>query len=351
MRVGRSYYRSAEFDAERARLKQSGVELEATSQFGIGILSCFMVADRVEVETYRVGHQPLKITIEGPTKYFVIKLLDEPPRSDFPTKPSSVNDDGPPHYPGTRVTIYLRRDVKVDVSQTLDTFSANIDFDTVIFQPGTNEPKVIPRRRWEDEEVQFNSLKEAVEAGYQNLWPIGGLRSRKVTTNLQVIVENLREVLAYSRIPFEKYDFSKNFRGNAWFWLLKGEDGRVSPQRGYLSIVRGLHLRGAPEALRHVTESLGVPLDSDEWRLFLQQLHTIVGNGQMPEPGTEADRIILNVFGFNLGRTEAFVKKKEFFDIWRMLPQRQQRLVVQSLETLNGAFVKNSDGSFDSVKK
>src|SRR5207244_436448 len=61
MRVGRSYYRSREFEAERDRLRTQGVDLEACSQFGIGILSCFLVADRFEVSTYQYGAEPLEI--------------------------------------------------------------------------------------------------------------------------------------------------------------------------------------------------------------------------------------------------------------------------------------------------
>src|SRR5262249_16727428 len=75
LRVGRSYYRSPEFEVERLRLEKHGIELDASSQFGIGILSCFLVGERFDIDTYQFGHDPLSITVEGPTKYFVIRKL------------------------------------------------------------------------------------------------------------------------------------------------------------------------------------------------------------------------------------------------------------------------------------
>ena len=68
MRVGRSYYQSFAF-----RRKQLG--FYPVSQFGVGILSCFMKSDYIEVETRPdpavypdgvVGEEALKLEIRGP---------------------------------------------------------------------------------------------------------------------------------------------------------------------------------------------------------------------------------------------------------------------------------------------
>jgi HSP90 family molecular chaperone len=67
MKVGKSYYRSNEFDAERERLSQKGISIDTCSYFGIGILSCFMVSNVFEIETYRPDKEPLNIRIEGPS--------------------------------------------------------------------------------------------------------------------------------------------------------------------------------------------------------------------------------------------------------------------------------------------
>jgi hypothetical protein len=49
--IGRSYYQSAEYRRERAMFREYKLPASEISQFGIGILSCFMLADMVEVWT------------------------------------------------------------------------------------------------------------------------------------------------------------------------------------------------------------------------------------------------------------------------------------------------------------
>jgi hypothetical protein len=80
LRVGRSYYNSAEFEAEL--LRSSGrAAFAPISRFGIGVLSCFMVGDRVEVSTRRllrggreaqVG-EPLRLSLHRDQDYFVLR--------------------------------------------------------------------------------------------------------------------------------------------------------------------------------------------------------------------------------------------------------------------------------------
>jgi hypothetical protein len=55
LRIGRSYYRSAEFTRLNARLRRASLSFEPISEFGIGFLSSFMLADRLRVVTSRWG--------------------------------------------------------------------------------------------------------------------------------------------------------------------------------------------------------------------------------------------------------------------------------------------------------
>ena len=69
--AGKSYYRSADFERE-------GLEMDPISRFGIGLLSCFMVASRVEIETYRDPNMantsdPLSITIPDLRRQFRVE--------------------------------------------------------------------------------------------------------------------------------------------------------------------------------------------------------------------------------------------------------------------------------------
>ncbi len=74
-KVGSSYYRSKDFYELKA---QTGLTFEPISRFGIGILSCFMVSDTIEVETRKLldnGDKDVsfQIAIEGYDSIFTIK--------------------------------------------------------------------------------------------------------------------------------------------------------------------------------------------------------------------------------------------------------------------------------------
>lgn len=74
-KIGSSFYKSPEFFDLKS---QSNAQFTPTSRFGIGILSCFMVADTLEVETRRVygphdSSDPINLTIEGQESIFWIK--------------------------------------------------------------------------------------------------------------------------------------------------------------------------------------------------------------------------------------------------------------------------------------
>jgi hypothetical protein len=97
--VGKSYYRSADFESERAAMKESGNIATPTSYFGIGILSCFMIADRIEVKTCPSrpdGNQrkPYDVSIMGPGSLFWLK-------------------EGTRKNCGTEITLYLNNDIRL----------------------------------------------------------------------------------------------------------------------------------------------------------------------------------------------------------------------------------------------
>ena len=95
-KVGRSFYRSPEFERQRILLKEKGIDFEPCSQFGIGFMSCFMVGDRIQIFTRkdygseRGFGQPLIIEINGLSSLIVIKK------------------GNPNQEPGTTVKVYCR---------------------------------------------------------------------------------------------------------------------------------------------------------------------------------------------------------------------------------------------------
>jgi hypothetical protein len=94
-RIGKSFYRSPKFRAEQVELRRHGLIATPISTFGIGILSCFMIADRIQVRT-RPGQKSesrpaLDIQVYGPGSLFW-------------TSPGTLE------HQGTEVTIWLRQD-------------------------------------------------------------------------------------------------------------------------------------------------------------------------------------------------------------------------------------------------
>jgi hypothetical protein len=99
LKVGQSYYNSQEFKRDRLELSKNNLDFAPISEFGIGFLSCFLLADRVEVET-AMWESPTNDTrrrtllIDGPTR--LIRLRDEP-------------NEGSKRFKGTRISLHLRR--------------------------------------------------------------------------------------------------------------------------------------------------------------------------------------------------------------------------------------------------
>ncbi len=106
--IGKSYYKSDDFRAEQELMRRNGILCTAISQFGIGFLSVFMLADEVTIYTRPVG-----VTNEQPP---ADAALQETARFPFraeihgPHGLLAFYPDGKAKLPGTEVTIWLKDD-------------------------------------------------------------------------------------------------------------------------------------------------------------------------------------------------------------------------------------------------
>lgn len=91
LHIGSSYYRSSDFFKKQA---ETGATFTPTSQFGIGMLSCFMIGDEIEITTREEGGEVVSCVMEGPNEYFYYKL---PTKEDEEKVPNS----------GTLVKVFL----------------------------------------------------------------------------------------------------------------------------------------------------------------------------------------------------------------------------------------------------
>ena len=94
LKVGRSYYRSTDFDYQYPEVK-----MNAISEFGIGILSCFMISESFVIETYMDGGNARRLEISGIGEDVVVR-------------------PGSRHDAGTRVELNLKPTVTEELSDT-----------------------------------------------------------------------------------------------------------------------------------------------------------------------------------------------------------------------------------------
>lgn len=108
LRVGKSYYRSTEFKADLARRGQSDRPFGVISRFGVGVLACFMVGDRVEITSRRhveVGTaKGVRLSIDQRDDFFVLQESD---RSGTPMPGRFGDEPAFLRTPGTRIAVRI----------------------------------------------------------------------------------------------------------------------------------------------------------------------------------------------------------------------------------------------------
>ena len=109
LKVGRSYYRSAEFKADLVRKGKAGRPFGVISRFGIGVLSCFMAGDRIEVSTRQIRAdgslaKSIRLALTRDHDFFV---LQEQGRRGTPMPTASGDGDAFRTEPGTSVAVRI----------------------------------------------------------------------------------------------------------------------------------------------------------------------------------------------------------------------------------------------------
>lgn len=110
LKVGSSYYRTANFQAEILRAQEkTNQNFVPISRFGIGLLSCFIAGDRVEISTLHRTSEgctgvPIRLSLNGLHGFFTLQTPQLPPLS------MPAPDKQEPGYrsePGTSIAVRL----------------------------------------------------------------------------------------------------------------------------------------------------------------------------------------------------------------------------------------------------
>ncbi|MCO8277391.1 ATP-binding protein [Actinoplanes sp. TRM 88003] len=103
LRIGRSYYHSTEFQATLARSGRADQPFGVIGRFGIGVLSCFVVGDQVELSSRPVsGGKAVRLSIKRQDDYFVLQDQDMAGR---PMPGPATAEPAFPRAPGTRIAV------------------------------------------------------------------------------------------------------------------------------------------------------------------------------------------------------------------------------------------------------
>jgi hypothetical protein len=79
LKVGSSYYQTAKFRAEVIRARKLGApNFVPISRFGIGLLSCFIIGDRVEISTWHLNQKgknpdPIRLSLDGLHGFYTLQ--------------------------------------------------------------------------------------------------------------------------------------------------------------------------------------------------------------------------------------------------------------------------------------
>ncbi len=101
-KIGKSFYSSPEFTEKKH-------DFTPVSELGIGILSCFMLANKIIIETKTDNSNPLLIEIDDISDYFLVQ-------------------DGNRGDTGTTITLFLKPNIELDLKKELTYYATHLEF-------------------------------------------------------------------------------------------------------------------------------------------------------------------------------------------------------------------------------
>lgn len=152
--IGKSYYRSPDFKREKITMEAHGLFATPISSFGIGILSCFMIADRLEVRTRsgskNNGIYSHNITVSGPGSLFWLK-------------PGTLD------HQGTEIKLFLKDNYRIQHDNSL--FTQKLKNYEYNIKQGTNS--IFDNFSNNNEHKHVNRILDpALIAAVHVIWPL-----------------------------------------------------------------------------------------------------------------------------------------------------------------------------------
>jgi len=185
--IGRSFYRSQEFAA------RFGEHFHATSRFGIGLLSCFMIADEIEILTRSMTSRELLLAhITSVDRHFFV----------HPERGTEIRAGG------TRVTLKLKEKLGRERDQPMIDFDAAVR-QWVMFPPcrvtfegddavDSSEIRPLPRDAFGDSAVLCEHL-QGMPTGHARLVPLYSITWRHTSGDHRFVFSPKSAAMADAR--------------------------------------------------------------------------------------------------------------------------------------------------------
>jgi hypothetical protein len=226
--IGKSYYQSDDF----LRL---GIPIDPISRFGIGILTCFMVSDSIEITTKKDRNLPppsdaLKIKIPALNRRFRIEVVPDDIMDVGTTVKLIINPmksslgGSPQESSALHVTDYLRR------------IAGFVEFPIVIDEHNNKTVIIHPYQNVEEAQKRFGNAYDIVKLNLDYPWE-EAVFSEDLATALQIFAEesfdigkdlglaDYEGVLSYP-VPIDKnMDFTDGLPGHHKVTVLSGQPG------------------------------------------------------------------------------------------------------------------------------
>lgn len=131
LKVGNSYYNSDEFKVEKLAYRNNEQDFVPVSRFGIGVLSCFIVGDTIEINTKSVFTDnskiyPVRLSLKGLHNFYIMQTNEDIP-SEMPK--IDKNETNYRNEYGTSIAIRIR------ANNDLPDFDLGRILDSILFNP------------------------------------------------------------------------------------------------------------------------------------------------------------------------------------------------------------------------
>lgn len=187
LKIGNSYYKSSDFFKQQANW---GGKFTPTSQFGIGILSCFMIGSKLEITTKTINGEYLSCAIDGLHESFYYKKTSHKDKEFIPVS-------------GTIIKILLDEETASQINITKADKIDLILLGIVDFLPDNFESQFSDKKIWENH--LYTKLNRFVQIIPDNISLSIDIENDKLTipskpTSIDFINQNLS-------LREEDYDF------------------------------------------------------------------------------------------------------------------------------------------------